>query len=161
MARRVAIRCRVVLKPRAHGGMRGGMACAWRRPWATFGSQCDAQCNPRKWPTVGAGSSRFSRRFPRPSRPPPRILSRPPFPVVMARMVMSAQMLFVVTWRAASQLKNTASRLKNAASRFRHRVALPTPALRLKLLPRSQIGFFCRQVCPDFQSFRGKAVTLR
>ena len=34
-------------------------------------------------PTVGAGSSRFSRRFPRPSRPSPRILSRPPFPVVI------------------------------------------------------------------------------
>jgi len=31
---------------------------------------------------------------------------------------MSARMLFVATWRAASQLKNTASRLKNAASRF-------------------------------------------
>ena len=143
------------------GGMRGGHGMRMATPMGGLWARCGSQCHPRKRPTVGAGSSRFSRRFPRPSRPPPRILSRPPFPVVMARMVMSARMLFVATWRAASQLKNTASRLKNAASRFRHRVALPTPALRLKLLPRSQIGFFCRRVCPDFQSFRGKAVTLR
>ena len=46
-------------------------------------ARCGSQCHPRKRPTVGAGSSRFSRRFPRPSRPPPRILSRPPFPVVI------------------------------------------------------------------------------
>ena len=33
------------------------------------GSRCDTQWHPRKRPTVGAGSSRFSRRFPRPPRP--------------------------------------------------------------------------------------------
>ena len=36
-------RRRGVLKPRVHGGMRGGMVRAWWRPWATFGSQCEAQ----------------------------------------------------------------------------------------------------------------------
>ena len=34
------------------------------------GSRCDTQWHPRKRPTVGAGSSRFSRRFPRPPDSP-------------------------------------------------------------------------------------------
>ena len=47
VARRVAIRCRVVLKPRAHGGMRGGMARAWRRQWAAFGRDADRNADCR------------------------------------------------------------------------------------------------------------------
>ena len=68
-------------------------------------ARCGAQCPPRKRPTVGAGSSRFSRRFPRPFAHHMRASYRmPPFPVVMARMVMSARKVFVATWRAASRL---------------------------------------------------------
>ena len=46
VARRGAIRRRVVLKPRVHGGMRGGMACAWRRQWVAFGRDADRNAIP-------------------------------------------------------------------------------------------------------------------
>ena len=44
------------------------------------GSRCDTQWHPRKRPTVGAGSSRFSRRFPRPRLPRPRHANLPSSP---------------------------------------------------------------------------------
>ena len=78
------------------------MICVWRRQWAAFGLRCGSQWHPRQRPTVGAGSSRFSRRFPRPPvhhvRAPYRLS---PFPVVFSHMVMSVRVVFVATWRAA------------------------------------------------------------
>gem|GEM_PF-1564408 len=46
VARRVAIRRRIVLKPRAHGGMRGDMVRVWRRQWAAFGRDAERNALP-------------------------------------------------------------------------------------------------------------------
>ena len=51
------------------------------------GSRCDTQWHPRKRPTVGAGSSRFSRRFP---RPPDSPYAKIPPPTVPAAQTLPA-----------------------------------------------------------------------
>ena len=68
-------------------------------------SRCDPQWYPRQRPTVGAGSLRFSQRFPRPPVHHMHASYRiSPFPVVHSRIVMLVQEVFVATWRAASRL---------------------------------------------------------
>jgi len=81
--------------------MRGGMVRAWRRQWAAFGRNADRNADCR------GGVFAVFAKIPPPTCPPhARILSRPPFPVVISRMVMSARVVFVATRRAASRFRN-------------------------------------------------------
>ena len=92
--------CRVVLKPRAHGDMWGGGNAHGGgngRIWIAMPSPQTPDCR--------GGVFAVFAKIPPPICPPyARILSRPPFPVVMARMVMSAREVFVATRHAASRL---------------------------------------------------------
>ena len=95
----------------AHGGGNG-------RP---LGAMRIAMKSPQT-PDCRGGVFAVFAKIPPPTCPPhARILSRPPFPVVISRMVMSARVVFVATRRAASRLRITASRCLRLHCAPKHR----------------------------------------
>ena len=81
--------CRVVIDNAAlRSRIATRRATSLQRPWIGIWIAVRHAMPSPQMPTVGAGSSRFSRRFPRPpAHHYARILSDSPFPVVIAHMV--------------------------------------------------------------------------
>ena len=130
--------------------MRGGMVRAWRWQWAAFGRNADRNADCR------GGVFAVFAKIPPPTCPPhARILPRPPFPVVISRMVMSARVVFVC--RVA--IKNHRIAIKNnrivlpksrvaikiTASRFRNCLALQTL---LAFQASHRLCEFCMRLTP-------------
>ena len=130
--------CRVVIDNAAlRSRIATRRATSLQRPWIGIWIAVRHAMPSPQMPTVGAGSSRFSRRFPRPPVHHTRASYRiSPFPVVLSHMVMLVQVVFVATWRAASRLEGRVSgafvATWRAASRFRNCGALPKRRVAIK-----------------------------